>query len=151
MRPVSERRELRTRYIIDNSVWQRVRRDPVRIAMDRLLAVHSPWAILTCPPVVAEVGFSTRSGKDHDAVRRYLSAFPDCESHPSSELVLDIQNSLFNRGLVRAVGAVDTVIAAYGIVNEATVLHYDGDFEHIAKVRADFGQAWIAPRGTLDR
>lgn len=118
--------------------------------MNRLLAAHSPWAILVCPPVVAEVGFSARSGKDHDAVRRFLAEFSDCETHPSSGLVLDIQNALFMGGLVRAVGAVDTVIAAYAVANRATVLHYDHDFEHVERVRDDFQHAWVAPRGTLD-
>ncbi len=117
--------------------------------MDQLLARHSPWAMLVCPPVVAEVGFSARSGNDHDAVRKFLGEFADCEIHPSSALVLDIQGALFNSGLVRAVGAVDTVIAAYAVANVATVLHYDHDFEHIGCLREDFRHAWIAPRGTL--
>lgn len=64
--------------------------------------------------------------------------------------MLAIQNALFNGGLLRAVGAVDTVIAAYAITNDAVVLHYDGDYEHVARVRDDFRQLWIAPRGALD-
>jgi hypothetical protein len=118
--------------------------------MEHLMAVHSPWSILTCPPVAAEVGFSARSCTDHDAVRRFLSEFPECETHPTAALVLDIQGAVFNGGLFRAVGAMDTVIAAYAIANNATVIHYDGDFEHVARVRSDFRHEWIAPRGTLD-
>lgn len=118
--------------------------------MDRLMAQHSPWAVLTCPPVVAKVGFSARSGADHDAACQHLAEFPECEAHPSTDLVLAIQNALFNGGLFRAVGALDTVIAAYAIVNGATVVHYDADFEHVATVRDDFRQQWIAPRGSID-
>ncbi len=114
------------------------------------MASHSPWSILTCPPVVAEVGFSARSGRDHDTVCRLLSEFPECEVHPGVALVLDIHNALFHRGLVRAVGATDTVIAAYAIANHATVVHYDSDFEHIQKVYSGFDHSWIAERGTLD-
>lgn len=143
--------QLDQRFLIDNSVWQRQSQPLVRQAMDRLLAHNSPWAILTCPEVVAEVGFSARSGSDHDAVRRYLVEFPPCRESPSVELVLEIQNELFNGGLFRAVGALDTVIAAYAIANDATVMHYDGDYEHVASVRPDFRHAWIAPRGALDR
>ncbi|HEY5848818.1 MAG TPA: hypothetical protein VIT42_18710, partial [Microlunatus sp.] len=77
------------------------------------MAVHSPWSILTCPPVVADVGFSARSGTDHDAVRRFLGEFPECGTHPTAALVLDIQGALFKAGLIRAVGAMDTLIAAY--------------------------------------
>lgn len=139
------------RFVIDNSVWQRQRQPAVRAAMDVLLAETSPWSILTCPPVVAEVGFSARNGHDHDAVREFLAAFPECETHPSVALVLSIQGALWDAGLARAVGAVDTIIAAYAIVNEATVVHYDSDFEHVAAVRDDFRHQWIAPRGSLDR
>jgi len=144
-----ERPRVDVRLLIDNSVWQRQNQPPVRAAMRELLAPLSPWSILVCPPVVAEVGFSARSGSDHDAVRSHLSEFPECEAHPSVALVLDIQTALFNGGLVRAVGATDTVIAGYAIANDATVVHYDGDFEHVARVRSDFRHQWIAPSGTL--
>lgn len=137
------------RFLIDNSVWQRQNKPIVRTAMDHLLARQSPSSILTCPPVVAEVGFSARSGADHDAVRRFLQEFPECDLHPPIALVLDIQNALFNGGLLRAVGALDTVIAAYAIVNDATVMHYDGDFEFVARVRPDFRHEWIVDKGTL--
>lgn len=135
--------------LLDNSVWQRQNQPAVRSATDRLLTSHSPGAILTCPPVVAEMGFSARSGADHDAVRRFLAEFPECEAHPTAALVLDIQNDLFNHGYFRAVGVIDTLIAAYAIVNDATVVHYDQDFELVARVRDDFRQQWIAERGSL--
>ena len=112
---------------------------------------RSPWAFLICPPVAAEVGFGARNAGDHAAVRSSLATFPDCERHPTTAEVLEIQTSLIDAGLFRAVGALDTVIAAYALVNEATVLHYDRDFEHVATVTPDFAQRWIAPPGTLDR
>lgn len=144
-----ERPTVEARYIIDNSVWQRQNQPPVRAAMERLMATNSPWSILTCPPVVAEVGFSARDGADHTALRRFLSEFPECQSHPSVDLVLAIQNALFTGGLFRAVGAVDTEIAAYALANDATVVHYDNDFELVGRIRQDFRHEWIAPRGTL--
>ena len=137
------------RFLIDNSVWQRQGQERVREAMVELLAASSPWAILTCPPIAAEVGFSARNGRDHDSVRTYLAEFPECDVHPTAALVLDLQNSLFNGGLVRAVGALDTVVAAYGVANDATVVHYDGDFEHVAQVWPGFRHQWIVPLGTL--
>jgi len=141
--------ELGPRLLIDNSVWQRQAQPGVRLALQELLSQRSPLEILTCPPIVAEVGFSARSGRDHDAVRSYLAEFPECESHPGSSLVLEVQGALFHAGLVRAVGAVDTVIAAYAIQNDATVVHYDSDFEHVARVWPGFRHAWISPRGSL--
>lgn len=139
------------RFIIDNSVWQRQNQPAVRSAMTNLITIQSPLAVLTCPPVVAEVGFSARNSQDHAAVWRYLGEFPPCLNHPDNDLVLSIQSSLIRRGHLRAVGAIDTLIAAYAIENSATVLHYDSDFEHVAAVRDDFNHSWIAPRGSLDR
>ncbi len=118
--------------------------------MVQLVLVSSPEAILTCPPIVAEVGFSARNGPDHDRIRRSLAQFPECAQHPSTELVLDIQQALWDRGLVRAVGAIDTMIAAYAVLNNAVVVHYDSDFEHVAAVWPTFRQRWVVPRGTLD-
>jgi predicted nucleic acid-binding protein len=59
------------------------------------------------------------------------------------------QNALWNRGLLRAAGAMDTLIAAYAIRNKATLLHYDRDFDHIASPTPDFRHEWIVPRGSL--
>ena len=137
------------RLLIDNSVWQRQAQSEVRLATANLLDSRYPLDILTCPPIVAEVGFSARNGPDHDAVSGFLAEFPECDSHPSVDLVMSIQNALFHGGLVRAVGALDTIIAAYAVANDATVVHYDHDFEHIAKVWSGFRHAWIAPRGSL--
>lgn len=152
LRPSAEtdRPRVDERFIVDNSVWQRQGQPTVRSAMARLMEAHSPWSILTCPPVVAAAGFSARSGADHDAVCRFLAEFPECEAHPRVALVLGIQNALWGSGLLRSVGAVDTVIAGYAIANDATVVHYDADFDHVGRVRDDFRHSWIAPRGTLD-
>ncbi len=119
--------------------------------MSRLVLPASPAVILMCPPVAAEIGFSARSGRGHDQLQALLNDFTDCPVHPSVRLVLEIQNALFTGGLLRAAGANDTVIAAYAIVNDATVLHYDRDFEHLAHAWPGFEQEWIAPRGSLEK
>jgi predicted nucleic acid-binding protein len=137
------------RYLIDNSVWQRQRQPEVKAAMSRLVSARSPRSILVCPPIVAEVGFSARSGADHDAVLHALAAFPDCEEHPTSADLLDLQNALFNSGLVRAAGATDTLIAAYALANDATLVHYDRDYEFLARAEPALRHAWIAPPGSL--
>lgn len=138
------------RFIVDNSVWARLSTSPdVRARLVALVNLHGPNAIMICPPVVAEVGFSARSGADHDQVMRQLAAFPECPQVPTSADVLELQNRLWNGGLLRSVGAIDTLIAAYGISNDATILHYDTDFEHVASVAPGFKHAWIVPRGAV--
>jgi len=137
------------RILIDNSVWARLGTTPgVRTALAALVNAYSPSRIMICPPSVAEFGFSARSGAEHAQVVTHLAAFTDCPIAPTSFDVLDIQNRLWNGGFVRGVGAVDTVIAAYALRNDAAVLHYDRDFEHVAAVTPGFRHEWVIPRGT---
>lgn len=135
--------------LIDNSVWQRERNPVVREALRASIQQWLASSFLICPPIAAEVGFSARSGEDHSVIRDVLTEYRDCPNHPGTRLVLDIQNALFTSGLLRAVGALDTVVAAYAIVNDATLVHYDSDFEYVARVRPDFQHRWIVPRGSL--
>lgn len=104
---------------------------------------------MVCAPVVAEVGFSARSGSDHTALMGWLSAFPDCPVAPAADSTVQIQNAIWNAGLVRAVGAMDVLIAAYALANGASVLHYDRDFEHVARAMPGFTHRWIVPRGSV--
>lgn len=138
------------RVLIDHSVWGRLAtHGPVVQALRSLITGAPADVVHICPPIAAEYGYSTRSGSDHTMVVEQLSAFPDCPVAPTTADVLRIQNALWNGGLLRAVGATDTLIAAYAVANDATVVHYDGDFEHIAAVVPDFRHRWIVARGSL--
>lgn len=140
--------EISGRFLVDHSVWARLSTTPiVRGAFETLVNTVSPTAIMMCPPVAAEFGFSARNGADHTRLMGVLRAFPECSRAPTSGETLAIQNALWNGGLLRAVGAIDTLIASYAMANDATVLHYDSDFEHVAKVVPGFKHRWIVPRG----
>lgn len=138
------------RFLIDTSVWSRLSTDQAVVeAVRNLVTRASPTEIYICPPAAVEYGYSARSGPDHNRLVQQLTRFIDCPTAPTSADVLQLQNALWNGNLLRAVGAIDTLIAAYGIANQATVVHYDSDFDHIAAVRPDFQHRWIVPRGTL--
>lgn len=138
------------RFLIDNSVWGRLAISAsVRDAFRALVNAAIPTELYICPPVAAEYGYSSRSGTDHTDLTQRLLAFTDCPVAPTTPDVLHIQNALWNRGLLRAVGATDTLIAAYAIANQATLVHYDRDFEHVAAVVPSFAHRWIVPRGML--
>lgn len=138
------------RFLIDNSVWARLAiSEPVRDAFRALVNAASPTELYICPPVAVEYGYSSRTGTDHTNLMQRLGAFTDCPFAPTTADVLRVQNALWNGGLLRAVGSTDTLIAAYAIANEATLVHYDRDFEHVAAVTPGFAQRWIVPRGTL--
>lgn len=138
-------------FLIDHSVWGRLAtRKVVREAFDALIIRSRPTSLLVCPPTVAEYGFSARDAAEHEAIQRALTAFTECTTAPTSSDAMRIQHRLWSSGLVRAAGAFDTVIAAYAIANDATVLHYDRDFEHIAAAVPEFTHRWIVPRGSVD-
>ncbi|MFB9666852.1 PIN domain nuclease [Glutamicibacter nicotianae] len=51
--------------------------------------------------------------------------------HPNESTVLDIQQVLWDNGLMRAAAACNCLIAAYAVVNDAVVLNSDQDFGYI--------------------
>jgi predicted nucleic acid-binding protein len=117
--------------------------------MKAIVNLAEPSNVLVCAPNALEFGFSTRNGKDHTELMKQLGEFADCDVHPTAQDALSIQNRLWNGSLVRAAGAMDTAIAAYAIKNQATLVHYDRDFEHIAKVESRLKHQWIVPRGSI--
>lgn len=134
-----------TDYLVDNSVWARAIRGDSRMAA-RLRGVERAPSDLfvTCPPQVLEFCHSARTPVEHARYRERISLGFPLEHAPDESLVLDIQSALWNAGRVRAAGAVDILIAAYAIVNDATVLAADHDFDHIAQV-TDLRHEYIAP------
>lgn len=140
----------RARFVVDTSVWARLATSPQVVEeLKKIIELVSPTDLLLCPPVALEYGFTAPTGKAHAAVAAQLEAFGTCDIHPTQNEVLQIQSRLWNGGLLRAAGAMDTLIAAYAMRNDATVLHYDRDFEHIASVVPGFSQRWILPRGSI--
>jgi predicted nucleic acid-binding protein len=138
------------RFLIDTSVWARLATTPEVVEeLKKIVELVSPTDLLVCPPVALEYGFTAPSGKAHSTLMAQLDAFGQCDVHPDQHDVLDIQSRLWNGGLLRAAGAIDTLIAAYAMTNGAAVLHYDRDFEHIASVVPGFAQRWILPRGSI--
>jgi len=135
--------------IIDNSVWQRVpHRPPISKALRALIVDARPGQLLYCDIQVAEVGFSAQDTAELQTIRTTLDAYEPCPVAPTAADILDLQHRLWSAGLERAVGAADTVIAAYALANDATVVHYDSDFEHVARVAPAFRHRWIVPRGS---
>lgn len=134
-----------TDYLVDNSVWARLASgDPGIIA--RLWRIERAPADLfvTCPPQVLEFCHSARAPEEHARYRERISFGFPLEHAPDESLVLDIQSTLWNNGLVRAAGSLDILIAGYAITNDVTVLAADHDFDHIARV-TDLQHEYIAP------
>jgi predicted nucleic acid-binding protein len=134
-------------FLIDTSAAARSRMEPVRtviveLIVDRLAA--------TCVTVDLEAGYSGRDERDvrQIAVRRrelYVN-LPITEA--IAERARHVQIEMAARGHHRAAGVIDLLTAAVAEHHGAVILHYDTDFERIAKVTGQ-PQRWIAPRGSL--
>ncbi|MFJ4165761.1 hypothetical protein ACIPY5_09405 [Microbacterium sp. NPDC089698] len=67
---------------------------------------------------------------------------------------MDVGALTFQAGIGRSVGVSDLQIAATAIRHShaqqtVTVVHYDADFENVARVAPEFSHRWIVPRGTV--
>lgn len=134
-----------TDFLVDNSVWARLALgDAVITARLRRIERGPADLFVTCPPQVLEFCHSARTPQEHARYREQISLGFPLERAPDESLVLNIQSALWSSGLVRSAGAIDILIAAYAISNEATVLTADHDFDHIARV-VDLQHEYIAP------
>lgn len=128
-------------YIVDNSVWWKASRFPSLRARLRTIATQD--LILTCPPQVLEYCFSARNPAEHAQFRHDLADYFPAERHPENDDVLSIQSALWAAGYPRGAGPIDTLIAAYAIVNDAIVLAADHDFDHIAAAVPGFRHEYL--------
>ncbi|MCR1782694.1 hypothetical protein KVF89_09135 [Nocardioides carbamazepini] len=141
-------------YLLDNSVAQRVHRAPaVAEAVAVLLATGQ---LASCLPQVLEECYSARSAADHRIIldgnqRGKVFLAPDGEV---ARIAVDLQSLLFHAGTGRSVGVSDLQIAATALRHSrgdqaVTVVHYDADFDHVARVRPDLRARWIVPSGSV--
>lgn len=137
----------RASYLADTSAFTRLNKPHVAAAIGPLIAAGK---IALCAPVKFELGFTARSGSDHDAIMSRIDAF---ETAPATEgdhqRALDLQSLLVRRGQHRAVSLVDALVAAIAETRGLIVLHYDSDFELISDITGEPTQ-WIVQPGTAD-
>lgn len=134
-----------TDYLVDNSVWARLASGDHGITARLRTIERTPSDLLvTCPPQVLEFCHSARTPEHYTLYRQQISLGFSLEHAPDESLVLDLQGALWNSGLMRAAGSLDILIAGYAIVNSATVLAADHDFDYIDKV-SDLRHEYVAP------
>ncbi|MGH8909375.1 MAG: PIN domain-containing protein [Egibacteraceae bacterium] len=133
-------------YLVDNSVFQRLPHQ--QHVADALRSFATRGLFATCLPITLEAGHSATSGKDHARVIELISARRRLPiSDEVEQCAVTLQSALWSNGRVHAAGVNDLVIAATAIVHNATVLHCDADYEHIAGV-SDLSHEWVVPRGS---
>jgi predicted nucleic acid-binding protein len=134
--------------LIDNSAWAR-RRKPGE--GDRIAEALDAGNIAVCLPFLLEAGYSARTADDHDAMLRRLQLLPRVEVSPDVErLALRAQSELAAIGHHR-LSPSDLIVAACAHRSGHGVLHYDRDYDLIARhTSLDFVSEWVAPAGSLD-
>lgn len=134
-------------YLADTSALARLRYDPVAAALGPMIEAG---LVATCGVIEFELGWATRSGTEFDELRADRDAgYEWLPTHDEDwRRALDVQATLWRGGQVRAVGFPDLLTAAVAERERVTVLHYDSDFDLIARVTGQRVQ-WVVPRGTI--
>jgi predicted nucleic acid-binding protein len=133
-------------HLIDTSVVSRLGRDEVRAVIEPL--AHS-GRIGRAGITDVEVGYGSRNAREWDQDMADLSVFELVETTADhvhrARQVQRLLAALSRRG--RKVP--DLLIAAAAEEARLTLLHYDNDFDLIAKLTGQACQ-WVVPAGTID-
>ncbi len=134
-------------YLADKSALaRRQTRGEVRKALDALLL---EGAIATCGIIDLEMLYSATSPATYSALADALRGMPRAPLDETVvERALEVQAKLAKRSQHRAVPLPDLLVAACAERAGLTVLHYDADYERIAKLTGQRVQ-WVVPRGSV--
>jgi predicted nucleic acid-binding protein len=140
-----------SRYLVDNSVLQRIPRSvEVQAAVATILDAEQE--LCCCALTLDKFAFCARSPDEHsEGSRRLRTTFLYLPASPlADQIVINIRSALWLAGKGRAAGVIEVAIAAAAVSSDATVLHYDSDFDHIADVFPLLKAKWVVARGSID-
>ncbi|MFJ8475790.1 PIN domain nuclease [Kitasatospora sp. NPDC094011] len=135
------------KFLIDTSAHVRI----VRPEMDELWAeVIDQGRIGLCEPTEAELLYSAQSKRHYTEFKAALADMYVWRPVPDGawRRLLEIQHCLADAGQHRSAGIADLLVAVTAMHHGLTVLHYDRDFETIAKY-TDLRARWLADPGSL--
>jgi len=133
--------------LADTSAWTNRHKDPAvdQDFEDRILADE----IATCPMVVMELLWTSRSQQEFEDLRRDLDALAKVTIDQDSwDRAMEVWRELVFQGRHRQVKIPDLLVAASAEIAGLSVCHYDGGFDVIAAVTGQSVRA-IAPIGSL--
>ena len=134
------------KYIADKSALARLKHPTVAARIAPLLVGGD---VATCDVIELEVLFSTKTHADLVATRKRRSALPHLAmSQADFDRAIDVLEDLARSGHHRAAGLPDLLIAAVAERHGLTVLHYDKDFDLIAKVTRQTCE-WVVRAGSV--
>jgi predicted nucleic acid-binding protein len=134
-------------FLADKSaLTRRETRPEVRQVLEPLLLAGD---VATCGVVDLELLYSATSRATYRALAEALGGMPRVPVDDACvRRALEVQAMLAERSQHRAVPLPDLLVAACAERAELTVLHYDADFDRIAKLTGQ-DVRWIVPRGSV--
>lgn len=132
-------------HLVDTSVLTRLRNEMVRSVVEPLAASGS---LARAGVADLEIGYSARSAKDGDQAIDALDAFELIETSADHVRRARQVQRLLTARQQRGRKVPDLLIAAAAEANDLAVLHYDADFDRIAKVTGQRVE-WVVPTGSV--
>lgn len=133
-------------HLVDTSVLTRLGRKEVREIVSPLLEQRR---LARCSMSDLELGFSARNAREWDDIRRAAKVFELVETEQQDfDHARRVQRALAGLGL-KGRKVPDLIIAAVAARAELTVLHYDRDFDLIAKATGQTTE-WVVEPGSID-
>jgi predicted nucleic acid-binding protein len=134
-------------FLADKSaLTRRDTRPEVREVLEPLLVAGE---VASCGIVDLELLYSARDRAIYRATAEALRGMPRVTvTDTCVERALEVQATLAERSQHRAVPLPDLLVAACAEHAGLAVLHYDADFDRIAKLTGQRVQ-WIVPRGSI--
>lgn len=133
-------------YLGDTSALARASRPQVAARLDPLVEAG---LVARCTPTDLEAGYSSTSPESHRAMREARAGWPLA---PMDQDVLDravaVQDALAEHSQQRGTKIADLLIAAAAEAAGLVVLHYDHDFDLIARITSQPTE-WIVAPGTV--
>jgi len=136
-----------TRYIVDTSALVRFGKSPsVKAVLAPLITQKS---VALCTPTLLESMYTARATEYSRSLRTYRDGMTILPiTAESCERAEAVQELLARTSQHRTAKVIDLLIAACAEINRLTVLHYDKDFDAIAKVTGQPAM-WVVPAGTV--
>ncbi|WP_406402243.1 PIN domain nuclease [Streptomyces sp. NBC_00879] len=135
-------------HLIDTSAAARILTN--KSARERWSEHLAEGVIGLCDITEMEILFSAQSLADRLAKEELLAELFNWTPVPDDvyRRALAVQRMLTERGEHRSAGPVDLLVAATAELSGLTVLHYDADFETVARATKQ-PTMWAAPPGTI--
>ena len=134
-------------HLVDKSAWARLAKPAVAQVVLPLL---SAGRLAVCGMTELEVLYSVRNAEEHHRVRLELRGLERLTTPDEVwDRAVEVHSALAERGQHRVVAIPDLIIAAVAERHDISVLHYDRDFDVIAKVTGQPVE-WVVPPGTAD-